>query len=240
MTDDRQRTAKLITPIRVTVHRGRLVCIVVRVLVVDDHPLLLVGLSAALHGVPGIDLVGEAGNADDAVVIARQFPIDVAILDIMMPRTSGLVLAVMLQRLQPDCRVLAFSANDDPSVIASMFKASASGFVVKSQPISELIEAVHAVCAGARYLPPGVSRTAVDAELASVTVDLVEQLSKREHEVFQLVIVGQTNDEIATRLFISRRTVETHRQRIVRKLHTRSLAQMQRLHAHHLNALVSE
>lgn len=106
------------------------------------------------------------------------------------------------------------------------------GFALKTQTTQEIIEAIRQVLGGLRYLPPTVSRDAVEAELGRPSAPL-ERLTRREREVFELLIRGNSNDEVATRLFIARRTVETHRQRIMKKLSAHSIVQMQRIAARH-------
>ncbi|HEY0252382.1 MAG TPA: response regulator transcription factor [Kofleriaceae bacterium] len=109
-----------------------------------------------------------------------------------------------------------------------MFRADASGYALKSQCAADIVEAIHVVLAGARYLSPVISRAAIDAELATKSARPLTRLTKREREVFELLIRGNSNDEIAARLFISTRTVETHRAQVVKKLSTHSIVQMQR------------
>ncbi len=150
-----------------------------------------------------------------------------------MPTTSGISLTSELFELQPRCRVLGLSVIDDPGLIADMLRAHACGFAVKTQPIAEIVDALRQVLGGLRYLPPGVSRNAVDAELADTRAHPFRRLTRREREVFELLIRGHSNDEIATKLLISRRTAETHRQRIMNKLSAHSIAQMQRIAALH-------
>jgi DNA-binding NarL/FixJ family response regulator len=114
-----------------------------------------------------------------------------------------------------------------------MLRAHACGYALKTQPVDEIIEAIRQVLGGCRYLPPTVSADAVDAELASDPADPLRRLTRREREVFELLIRGNSNDEIAIRLIIARRTVETHRQRIMGKLSAHSIVQMQRVAARH-------
>jgi DNA-binding NarL/FixJ family response regulator len=203
------------------------------VAIVDDHPLFRQGLAVALRRELDLNVVGEAGNAAHALELARSFQFDVAVIDVLMPEMSGISLAGELFELQPRCKILGLSVIDDPGLIADMLRAHACGFAVKTQPISEIVEAIRLVLGGLRYLPPGVSRDAVDAELARTVEDPLQRLTRREREVFELLIRGRTNDEIATQLFISRRTAETHRQRIGKKLSAHSIVQLQRLAARH-------
>lgn len=204
-----------------------------QIALVDDHPLFRQGLAVALGREPDFEVVGEAGDAAGALELARRVELDVAVVDVLLPAMSGISLASEIFEIQPRCRVLGLSVIDDPGLIADMLRARACGFALKTQPINEIIDAIRQVLGGVRYLPPGVPRTAVEAELARTTADPLQRLTRREREVFELLIRGHTNDEIAAQLFISRRTVETHRQRIIRKLSAHSIPEMQRIAARH-------
>jgi DNA-binding NarL/FixJ family response regulator len=121
-----------------------------------------------------------------------------------------------------------------------MLRARACGFALKTQPIVEILEAIRQVLGGLRYLPPQLSHDAIDTELAGTSARPFERLTRREREVFELLIHGNSNDEIATNLLIARRTVETHRQRIMNKLSAHSVAQMQRIAAREGGGLSSD
>lgn len=202
-----------------------------RVAVVDDHPLFRQGLVVALRNEPDFEIVGEAGSAQEALDLVQRVEVDLAIVDILMPGVSGITLATELHERQPDCRILGLSVIDEPGVIADMLRARACGYSLKTQPVNEIIDAIRQVLGGLRYLPPSVSRDAVEAELDGNAAQPLQRLTKREREIFELLIRGYSNDDISTRLFIARRTVETHRQRIMKKLSAHSIVQMQRLAA---------
>lgn len=202
-----------------------------QIALVDDHPLFRQGLAVALRREPDFEVVGELGSAAEALALANTVAFDVAVVDILMPTVSGLSLTSELFELQPRCRVLGLSVIDEPGIIADMLRAHACGFALKTQPVAEIVEGIRQVLGGLRYLPPRVSRDAVDSALASPQAHPLERLTRREREVFELLIRGNSNDEIAVRLEIARRTVETHRQRIMNKLSAHSVVQMQRLAA---------
>jgi len=191
------------------------------------------GLAVALGREPDLEIVGEAGDAQEAIALATRMELDVAVVDVLMPTVSGLGLTSELFELQPRCRVLGLSVIDEPGIIADMLRARACGFALKSQPVAEIVDAIRQVLGGLRYLPPRVSRGAVDAELTRSPTQPLQRLTTREREVFELLIRGHSNDEIAILLRIVRRTVETHRQRIMNKLSAHSVVQMQRLAARH-------
>ncbi|HEY5928203.1 MAG TPA: response regulator transcription factor [Kofleriaceae bacterium] len=203
----------------------------VAVAVVDDHPLFRQGLVVALRAEPDFEIVGEAGSAAEALDLVEHVAVDIAVIDILMPGVSGITLASELHDRRPECRVLGLSVIDEPGLIADMLRARACGFALKTQPVAEIIDAIRQVLGGLRYLPPSVSRDAVQAELDRDEARPLQRLTKREREIFELLIRGYSNDDISTRLFIARRTVETHRQRIMNKLSAHSIVQMQRLAA---------
>ena len=203
------------------------------VALVDDHPLFRQGLAVALRHEPDLVVVGEAGNADEALALARRVAIDVAIVDMLLPTTSGIGLSSELFELQPRCKVLILSVIDDPGLIADVLRAHACGYAIKTQDTADIIDAIRQVLGGLRYLPPMVSRDAIEEELAAGDRQPLERLTRREREVFELLIRGRSNDEIAAALAISRRTVETHRQRVMNKLSAHSVVNMQRIAARH-------
>ncbi len=205
----------------------------IAIIIVDDHPLFRAGLAVSLRKQCDFELIGEASDAVQALEFAKTLLIDVAVVDVLMPSVSGISLASDLRELQPRCRVLGLSVIDEPGLIADMLRAGAAGFALKTQPIEEIIEAIRTVRGGVRYLPPRVSRDAVERALVATPSRPLERLTRREREVFELLIRGHTNDNIGLNLFISRRTVETHRQRIMKKLSARSLLEMVRLSVRH-------
>ena len=209
----------------------------IRVMVVDDHPLARAGLVLTLEH-EGCEIVAELGTAEEALAVARMISIDVAVVDVLMPRMSGITLASELHEIQPSCCVVGLSVVDEPGLIADMLRAHARGFALKTQPIPEVVEAIrHLATSELPYLPPSVDRAAVDRALATPTGRSLTSLTRREREVFELVIRGHSNDEIATKLCVSRRTIEAHRLRVSKKLSARSVAELQRVAALHGAAL---
>ncbi len=200
-------------------------------MIVDDHPLFREGLSVALQRESDLAIVGDVGTAVEALALANRTRLDLAIIDIIMPATSGLSLCSELYASHPGCKVLVLSAIDEPELIADMLRAHACGYAHKGQPIAEILRAIREVLGGLRYIPPHVPRAAIEAALADTSEHPIARLTPREREVFELLIRGRSNDEIATALVISVRTAETHRQRVTKKLSLHSVVQMQRLSA---------
>ena len=200
-------------------------------MIVDDHPLFREGLSLELQRQPDFLVVGAVGTAREALALAAHTPIELACVDLIMPTTSGLTLCSELFALHPTCKVLILSAIDEPELIADLLRARACGYAHKGQPLEEIVRAFREVVGGLRYLPPNVPRAAIEAALADTAEHPISRLTRREREVFELLIRGRSNDEIATVLVISIRTAETHRQRVMKKLSLHSVVQMQRLSA---------
>jgi DNA-binding NarL/FixJ family response regulator len=200
-------------------------------LLVDDHPLFRAGLALAIDREPDLQVAAEVGNSAEACDVLRRMPIDIAVIDVLMPKTNGISLATELLEVRHEVKILALSVLDEPVMIAAMLRAGASGYALKTQPPSEIIAAIREVLTGQIYLPPRVSREAVLSLVNGKTERPLERLTRREREIFDLLIHGNTNEQIGSRLFISRRTVETHRQRIMKKLATHSIVDMIRLAA---------
>ncbi len=175
---------------------------------------------------PDLHVVGDVGSAAEAVEIARREPVDIAVIDVLMPTTSGISLASQILDVRPSCKVLGLSVLDEPVMIAAMLRSGASGYALKTQPPQEITEAIRAVLAGERYLASTVAREEVMARVQNGGNEPLQRLTRREREIFDLLIRGHSNDEIGSRLFIARRTVETHRQRIMKKLATHSIVEM--------------
>jgi DNA-binding NarL/FixJ family response regulator len=203
-----------------------------RVVLVDDHPLFRFGLRTMLDRESRLDCVGEAATADETMVLAESMRIDVALVDVVLPASDGVALTSRLHALQPDCKILGLSVIDEPIRISEMLRAGASGYALKTQPVHEIIGAIATVLGGIRYLPPSVPREAID-ELEHAAVRPLETLTRREREILGFLLRGHSNDQIATLLFIARRTVETHRQRILRKLNVHTIVELVHFAARH-------
>ena len=192
-----------------------------RILVADDHPVVLRGLRMVLNTQPDLEVVAEATEGDDAVELAQSQDVHLAILDISMPRMTGLQAAREINRRNPDVRVLMLSMHDNEQYLFEAIRAGASGYVLKSAVDRDLVEACRAAMRGEQFLYPGrvraLMREYLDRARAGETVD-GEVLTPREEEILKLVAEAQTNDEIAAMLVISKKTVERHRANILEKL----------------------
>ncbi len=191
-----------------------------------------------LEAEDGLEPVGEAGTARDAIFEARSTEPDVILLDVVMPDQSGLEIIPTLLKEHPEVGILVLSMQDDPQYVREAFAAGASGYVLKEAADSELVAAVREIAAGGRYVNPELGARLVAAESEERRRAEEDPLSERESEVLRLLALGHTNQEIAKQLFISVRTAETHRAHIMQKLHLSSRADLVRYAL--ANGLLSE
>jgi DNA-binding NarL/FixJ family response regulator len=202
----------------------------IRVLVADDHTIVRTGIRHVLEGEPGFDVVGEASNGMEVFELATELHPDVVVLDISMPGESGLQIAARLGTVPSPPRVLILSMHDNAEYVLESVRAGAHGYLLKDTAATELRTAIRAVCRGESYFsPPVASRlsAAVRGEHEARAAPL-EQLTGREREVLEGIARGRTNKEIAADLGISYRTVETHRESLMKKLQIRTVAELTR------------
>ncbi|ADB49662.1 response regulator [Conexibacter woesei] len=205
--------------------------LVTRVLLADDHTVVRNGLRLVLDGEPDLRVVAEASDGAEAVERALAGDVDLAILDVAMPRLTGLQAAAELSRRAPDLRILMLSMHDNEQYLFEALKAGASGYVLKTAADRDLVEAARAAMRGESFLYPAAITALVRdyLERASAGEDVPEDpLTPREREVLKLIAEAHTNDQIALELQIARRTVERHRANILAKLHMRDRVELTR------------
>jgi two-component system, NarL family, response regulator NreC len=195
---------------------------VIRVLIVDDHELLRAGLRSRLEQESGIAVVGEADSADRAVIMARALQPDVIVLDLLMPRKSGYEAIPELADVAPQAKILVVSSQAAPSSVRRALSAGASGYIPKRSSDRELLTAIRLVADGAGYVEPDLGAQLVNPKGSAA----LEPLSERERDIIHLLALGYTNQEIGKKLFISVRTVDTHRAHIMRKLQLDTRAEL--------------
>ena len=191
------------------------------IVLADDHNVVRQGLRALLETEPDFRIVGEAGDGPEAVHLVERLQPDVLVLDLMLPGLSGLEVTRLVRQGSSQTRVLILSMYADEAYVLRALKNGAAGYVLKDSSAADLVQAVREVAGGRRYLSPPLSERAIEryAQRAEgVTEDSYELLTTREREVLHLAAEGHTNAEIAARLGISPRTVETHRANLMRKL----------------------
>jgi DNA-binding NarL/FixJ family response regulator len=201
---------------------------VIRVLVVDDHAVVRSGLKLLLAAEDDFDVVGDAGNAEQAALRTELLKPDVVLLDVVMPGRSGIDVTPEILERSPETKVLILSMQDDPSYVREAFAAGASGYVLKEAVDAEVVHAVREVAAGGRYVNPELGARLAAADARARAVEEADPLSDREREVLRLLALGHTNQEIAKQLYISVRTAESHRAHIMQKLRLGSRAELVR------------
>ncbi|MDR7522252.1 MAG: response regulator transcription factor [Armatimonadota bacterium] len=195
----------------------------IRVLIVDDHAIVREGVRMILSAHPEIQVVGEAGTGEQAVAMAQTLRPDVVIMDISMPGMNGIEATQQIRARVPETSVLALTMHEDDHYVFQLLRAGASGYVLKRAAATDLVDAVRAASRGEAFLYPSVAKSVVQDYLRRLERGEAERkpydgLTEREREVLTLIADGHTNQEIANRLFISIKTVQTHRAHIFEKL----------------------
>jgi two-component system, NarL family, response regulator NreC len=203
--------------------------VAIRLLIVDDHQLVRSGLRRLLEAEEDIVVEDEAGNAYDAVRLARLHKPDVILLDIVMPGGSGLDAIPDILAAAPGVKILTLSMQDDPNYVRQAFAAGASGYVLKEAADDELLAAIREVEGGGSYVDHQLGARLAAHDVQAAAEQEADPLSEREREVLRLLALGYTNQEISKQLFISVRTAETHRARIMQKLGLSSRAELVRV-----------
>ncbi len=209
----------------------------IRILIADDHMVVRQGIRTVIEDVPEFEIVAEAGDGEEALRLVREVGPDVVVLDVTMPGKTGLEVAREIREAGHDVAVLILSMHDDPEYVLQAVRAGADGYVLKDVAPGELREAIRAVASGKEFFTPRVThqlsvalREELEREQRRARID---SLTGREREVLLGIADGKTNREIAQELGISPRTVETHRERVMAKLRTRTVAGLTRLVIEH-------
>lgn len=203
----------------------------IRVAVIDDHAIVRAGLRMVLDADPEFEIVGEAATAAAALDLVRREQPDVALVDINLPDESGLRVAEEITNTAPSVRVLVLSVHDDPEIVRESVRLGAHGYLRKDTTPADLRAAIRAVQNGDAYFSPSVARTLAEAlrDQPALVSGGLERLTDRERDVLTRVARGLSNKEIAADLGISVRTVESHRDSLMRKTGLRNVAALTRL-----------
>ncbi len=201
----------------------------IKILLVDDHKIMREGLRAMLEKQEGIEVAAEAEDGMTAVKLSGELPIDMVIMDIAMPDMNGIEATQQIVAKHPNIKVIALSMHTERRFVAEMLKAGASGYLLKDSAFDELAHAIRIIHEGKTYLSPGITGVLVEDYMEQLTGggnSATSQLSAREREVLQLIAEGLATKDIAKRLEVSVKTIETHRHNIMNKLDIRSVAEL--------------
>jgi two-component system response regulator NreC len=205
----------------------------IRLLIADDHTVLRAGLTMLLNAQPDIEVVGEATDGREAVEKARALRPDVVLMDITMPGVGGLEATKQICRALPKTKVLVLTMHDDESYLKQFLQAGAAGYVLKKAADTELTDAIRAVYRGDVFVYPSLTKALLNDYLGTPSAAQKEEeekelLSEREREVLKLIALGYTHQQIADRLYLSIKTVETYKTRLMEKLNLRGRADLVR------------
>jgi DNA-binding NarL/FixJ family response regulator len=203
----------------------------IRIIILDDHQIIRDGLRALLAGAANIEIVAEAASAEEFLLQLEKHPANVALVDISLPGISGIRLTGQLTLSHPELKVLILSMHLNEEYITNALKAGALGYLAKNTTRDELVTAITKVGEGQRYLGKDVAEVITNGYIQRVNNDVAAEkdlLSKREIEILKLTAEGRGNKEISEKLFISIRTVESHKNHIMQKLELKSAVEMTR------------
>lgn len=200
----------------------------IRVLVADDHAIVREGLCIMLGNQPDMEVIGTAANGREAIRLVDEKEPDVVVIDISMPELNGIEAIQQMLPRHPHMKVIVLSIHETKPYVYRALKAGVMGYLIKETAGLEVVEAVRAVYRGERYLSQRIADLITDASFRnlgrSLEVSPLEQLSPREREILQLVAEGKTSQEIAERLSISSKTVDTYRSRLMHKIGVEDMA----------------
>jgi DNA-binding NarL/FixJ family response regulator len=193
----------------------------IKVVLVDDHHVVREGLKALVNQEPDMTVIGTADNGIEAIKIVKELLPNVLVIDLMMPGINGIEVTRQISKLSPDTNVVILSMFGNESYVIEALRAGAKAYVLKESTANELVTAIRQVNSKQRYLSKTLSEKAIEAYISTSMdnmVDPYEKLTTREREIMQLTVQGFTSAKIATKLYISRRTVEIHRTNLMHKL----------------------
>lgn len=200
----------------------------IKIILADDHQLVIEGMRTMLLGVEGFSIVAECRNGLEVLEAARKMEFDLVLMDIEMPELNGIEATRILLGEQPEARVLALTMFNEKGIIVKVMEAGAKGYVLKNANFHELVEAVRKVASGQNFIASDVIATLMEKDSVRVESSKTEtdadSLTKREIEILKLIAQGLSNKEIGEKLFISHRTVDTHRTHLLDKLQVKNIA----------------
>jgi len=207
-----------------------------RVLLTDDHQLVRAGLRALLETFPGVKVLAECGDGQEALTLTDRLQPDVLLLDLSLPGLNGIEVARRVPKLSPSTRVLVLSMHTSAEHVAQALRAGVAGYLIKDAAVAELKVALEAVNQGRTYLSPAISQAVVEGFLRitdAPEANPLTLLTSRQREILQLIAEGNATRAIAERLGVSVKTVEAHRAQLMERLHIRDVPSLVRLAVRH-------
>ncbi len=200
----------------------------IRILIVDDHAIVRDGIRSVLQSSPEYVIVGEADDGEVALDLVTEKKPDVVIMDISMPKLNGIEAATIMKKNHPELKIIILTVHENEAYANQILRAGASGYVLKTAGKKEICEAITSAMSGERFFSPAVSRMIIDGFVKRAseeqkpdqisTAAVPQQLTKRETEILKYIAQGYTNRKVAEKLFLSVRTVNTHRTNLMQKL----------------------
>lgn len=204
-----------------------------RILIVDDHRVVIEGVKSALAVYPDLEVVGEAYDGREAVQMVKSLNPDIVIMDIAMPGLNGVDATLQIKKLDPDVKIIVFTMYSDREYVIDLFKVGISSYVLKKDSVSDLVNAVKAVERGGTYFTSVAAQVLLsyvkELDEGKANQDGVDTLSLREREVFQVLAEGKSIKDIANTLGLSRKTVETHKYNIMEKLQVQTVTDLTKI-----------
>lgn len=203
-----------------------------KIIVVDEHKILREGLSTLIAKQPDMEIVGEARDGREALRLVDKLSPDLILMDVTMPNLNGIEATRKIKSKNPNIEIIALSLHSDRRYVLGMIDAGASGYLLKECAFDELVRAINTVMSRKKYLSPGISDILIEEYVKKNTQEkptIYAKLTPREREILQLIAEGKNTKEIAGYLFISIKTVETHRRHIKKKLRVDSVAELTKI-----------
>jgi two-component system response regulator NreC len=204
----------------------------IKIIVVDEHKILREGLSTLIAKQPDMEIIGEATDGREVLQLLEKSKPDLILMDVTMPNLNGIEATRKIKSKKPNIEIIALSLHSDRRYVLGMIDAGASGYLLKECAFEELVRAINTVMSKKKYLSPGISDILIDEYVKKTTTDkptIYSKLTPREREILQLIAEGKNTKEIARYLFISVKTVETHRRHIKKKLKVESVAELTKI-----------
>ncbi|MEN9347958.1 MAG: hypothetical protein RLZZ77_1469 [Bacteroidota bacterium] len=200
-----------------------------QILLVDDHQIVIDGIRALLATENNVEIKGEAHNGAEALEMLHLLKVDIALMDLDMPAMGGLEATKLIRAKFPEVKIIVLTMHDEKAMVQSMIDAGADGYLLKNSPKAELLRAISAVSGGESYFPAEVKSILLQADFEHARKGKLADLTDREMEILKCIAEGHSNKEIGERLFISHRTVDTHRTNLMQKLDVHNIAGLVRI-----------